>query len=110
MPFFATVMPPMLIFSLSRIGLLAGLADGHDDAAPVGVLAGDRRLHQRRIGDRHGDPVRGLVVLGTGDGDLDELLRTFAVLRHLVGEVHAEAVERLGEALEPGILRRARGL
>src|SRR5689334_7344051 len=28
---------------LVAIGLLAGLADRHDDAAPIGVLAGDRR-------------------------------------------------------------------
>ena len=35
------------------VGRLAGLADRHHDAAPIGVLAGDRRLDQRRIGDRH---------------------------------------------------------
>src|SRR5699024_6993716 len=34
------------------LGGLPGLADGHDDAAPVGVLAGDGGLHQRRVGDR----------------------------------------------------------
>src|SRR6185437_6821182 len=32
---------------LVAIGRLAGLADGHDHAAPIGVLAGDRGLHQR---------------------------------------------------------------
>ena len=37
------------------VGRLAGLADRHDDAAPIGVLAGDRRLDQRRIGDRQRD-------------------------------------------------------
>ena len=39
------------------IGRLAGLADGHDDAAPIGVLAGDRRLDQRRIGDGQRDAL-----------------------------------------------------
>ena len=43
---------------LVAVGGLAGLADRHHDAAPIGVLAGDRGLHQRRIGDRHRDPAR----------------------------------------------------
>ena len=47
--------PPIEIAELVAIGLLAGLADRHDDAAPIGVLAGDRRLDQRRIADREAD-------------------------------------------------------
>ena len=39
------------------VGRLAGLADRHDHAAPIGVLAGDRRLDQRRIGDRQRDAL-----------------------------------------------------
>src|ERR1700752_2441969 len=42
------------------VGLLAGLADGHDDASPVGIAAGDRGLDQRRIGDGERDPPRRL--------------------------------------------------
>ena len=38
---------------LVAIGRLAGLADRHHDAAPIGVLAGHRGLHQGRVGDRH---------------------------------------------------------
>src|SRR5262245_31688127 len=37
---------------LVAVGALARLADRHDDAAPVGVLARDRGLDQRRVGDR----------------------------------------------------------
>src|SRR3546814_8976773 len=37
------------------VGLLAGLADRHDDAAPIGIAAGDRRLDQRRVGDGEAD-------------------------------------------------------
>src|ERR1700730_6467891 len=33
------------------IGRFAGLADSHHDSAPVGVLAGDRSLDERRIRD-----------------------------------------------------------
>src|SRR4029078_6474066 len=43
--------------------LLAGFADRHDDAAPIGVLARNRRLDQRRIGDGHGDLARRRVAL-----------------------------------------------
>ena len=39
---------------------LLGLADGHDDPAPVGVLAGQGGLDQRAVGDRLGQfPGRG---------------------------------------------------
>src|SRR5215469_6080138 len=32
---------------LVALGLLASLADGHDDAAPIGIAGGKRGLHQR---------------------------------------------------------------
>src|SRR5690348_5301012 len=37
---------------LVALGLLAGLADRHDDAAPIRVLSSNCGLDQRRIGDR----------------------------------------------------------
>ena len=47
---------------LVAVGRLAGLADGHDHAAPVGVLAGDRGLDQRRVGDGQADPAGAFVA------------------------------------------------
>src|SRR6185437_28828 len=44
------------------VGGLAGLADGHHHPAPIGILAGDRGLDQRRIGDRPCDTVGTAVV------------------------------------------------
>src|SRR5688572_8818086 len=43
---------------LVAVGLLAGLADRHHDAAPVGILAGDRGLHQGRVGNGEADAAR----------------------------------------------------
>src|SRR5487761_1463462 len=37
---------------------LAGLADGHDDATPIGVTGGDRGLDQWRIADDKAHPLR----------------------------------------------------
>src|SRR6185436_12892748 len=44
---------------LVTVSLLAGLADRHDDAAPVRVLAGYRGLDQRRVGDGKADAAGG---------------------------------------------------
>src|SRR5262249_28808957 len=41
--------------TLVAVGGLPGLADRHYDAAPIGVLARDRGLYQRRVGNRHRD-------------------------------------------------------
>src|SRR3989442_450322 len=40
------------------LDLLAGLADRHDEAPPIGVPGGDCGLDQRRIADRLADPSR----------------------------------------------------
>ncbi len=86
------------------LGGLAGLAHRHDDAAPIGVLAGDRGLHQRRIGDRHADAVRAAVALGAFDGDRDQLLRAFAVAHHQVREIAAQLRQRRAEAIGIGMV------
>src|SRR5438270_12559728 len=41
------------------IGFLTGLADRHDDAAPLGVAGGERGLYERRVADRAADATRG---------------------------------------------------
>src|SRR5205085_353183 len=74
-------------------GLLARFADRHDDPAPIGILAGDRRLDQRRIGDCHADLARRRIVLRPGDLDLNELLRPLAVLHDLQCEIVTEAIK-----------------
>src|SRR5262249_34947279 len=56
---------------LIAVGGLAGLADRHYHAAPIGILAGDRGFHQRRIGNRHGNAPRGLFRHRAFDLDLD---------------------------------------
>ena len=96
-------MPLNEIDSLSRSARLAGLADRHDDAAPIGVLAGDRGLHQRRIGDRHRDSPRRFLRRRALDDDLDQLARAFAVARHLLGEIGEHGVKAFAERLQARI-------
>ena len=77
-------MPPTVIREAIAIRLLAGLADGGDDAPPVRVLAGDRRLDEGRVGDRQGDSPRRLLRGGAADGDGDELTGPLAVADDLM--------------------------
>ena len=66
------------------VGLLAGLADRHDDAAPIGVARGDRGLDQRRIADREADTPRRPRARRARDLDRDEFLGALAVARDLL--------------------------
>src|SRR5438445_1811723 len=66
------------------IGLLAGLADRHDDAAPIGVARGDCGLDQRRVADREADPPRRPVVFSAGDLDRDEFLGPLTITGELL--------------------------
>src|SRR5262249_30192726 len=43
---------------LVALRLFAGFPDGHDDATPIGVARGNRRLHQRRVADGKPDAPR----------------------------------------------------
>src|SRR5690606_37962105 len=64
------------------VGALAGLAHRHDDAAPVGVLAGNGGLHQRRVGDGKPDAAGGVARGGAAHPDGDELAGALAVAHH----------------------------
>ena len=81
------------------IDRLVGAADRHDDAAPVGVLAGEGGLDQGALGDRAGDPAGRGGGGGAGDGDLDELGRALPVPHQLLGEVEQDALA-LGAEVE----------
>src|ERR1700730_466716 len=69
------------------LGLLAGLADRHDDAAPIGVARGDRGLDQRRVADRQADPPCRPVVFGAGHLDRDEFLGALAIAHELLRQI-----------------------
>src|SRR5690606_39330038 len=88
------------------VGRLPGLADGHHHATPVGVLAGDRGLDQRRVGDREADTAGTLVADGAGHAHLDQLLRALAVADHEHRELAADVVQRRGEGVRAGIVER----
>src|SRR5579859_2051322 len=55
--------------NLRRIESRARISGGRKNASPVGIASGDRRLDQRRIGNRPGDPR--CRVFGRSAGDLD---------------------------------------
>ena len=80
-----------------------GLADGHDDPAPVGVFTGDGGLDQRAVGDRFGQLAGRGRTGGAVHRDLYEFGRSLAVADQLVGKVEHHAVEGTGEFLEPAV-------
>ena len=96
------------------VGGFAGLADRHYDAAPVGVLAGNGGLHQRRVGDGKRDSACRTLRHRALDHDLNELARALAVAGHLLGEIGEHGVKALAQRRQPRIghgrdLRRAAG-
>ena len=50
--------------------------------------------------------MRRRVVLGTGNGDLDEFLRSLAIACHLMRQIHAQRFECPGKPLQPRIIGR----
>ena len=93
------------------LGLLARLADRHDDPPPVGVLAGAGGLDERRIGDRERNPPGRLAARRAFDVDGDELARSFAVAHHLLRKIAQKLVERApegGRARIGGVLNSRR--
>src|SRR5580658_9931822 len=79
---------------LVTLCLLARLADRHDDAAPIGVLAAAGGLDQRRIGDRHRDALGRLPGRRALDIDLNELSGALTVAHHLLREIAQELLQR----------------
>src|SRR6266446_7270206 len=87
------------------IGFLTGLADRHDDAAPIGVTGGERGLDQRRVADGEADAASGPRRGGAGDLDGDEFLGALAVADDLLREVDEHVFEGGAELLEMRIAR-----
>jgi|SRR5579859_7288341 len=75
----------------------AGTAGGGEDAAPIGIAAGERGFDERRSGDGFGDFFRGGFGFGAADFDFDDALRAFAVGDDLLGERAANGFEGGGE-------------
>ena len=71
---------------LVAVGRLAGLAHCHDNASPIGVLAGNRGFDEGAVGNGAGDLCGAVIGRGAGDVDGDELGRPLAVAHHLHGE------------------------
>ena len=86
--------------------LLTRLANGHDNAPPIGVFTGNRGFNKRRIGNRHGNLVGRLVVLGSRQGDLDQLFRTLTIPGHLQCKIVTNRIERFGEGFQTHVSRR----
>src|SRR5260221_11620801 len=67
----------------------------------MGVLAGDRRLHQGRVRDGERDAPGGARAGRAADLDGDELAGALAVAHHLAGEVDQQRLELSAELAEP---------
>lgn len=82
---------------------MGGVADGAEDAAPVGVFAVQGGLDERGARDAGGDGVGVRGGWGGADVDLDELGGAFAVADDEVGELLAEVGEDAGEGYVVGV-------
>ena len=75
----------------------AGAAGGGEDAAPVGIGAGEGGFHQRRIRDGARDLLGGAIGWGAAHFDFDHALRAFAIFDDRKRERHADAFQRGAE-------------
>src|SRR5712691_948709 len=73
-----------------RVKENAGAPGGGEDAAPVGVAAGEGRFDKRRCGDRFRDAACVGFVLRVALFDFDDALRAFAVSHDLQRERTAD--------------------
>ena len=71
----------------------ARIARGRDDAAPVGIAAGDGRFDQGTVGDRLGDAAGIVARLAAPNVDRDQVRGPFAVVGNLPGQLDAQVVE-----------------
>ena len=81
-----------------RIDGGAGVPDGAEDPAPVGIAARPGRLDQERIADGAGDAVGVLAGLRSDDINGHELGCAFAVPHDAPGQVEAEGGHGLLES------------
>src|SRR5690242_13335005 len=86
-------------FDAIRIETNAGTACGGEDAAPVGISAGQGGLHERRRGDGASDLTGGAICRRTADFDFNDALGAFAIGDDLQGERTAHGFERGEESL-----------
>src|SRR6266568_4047834 len=86
------------------VGLLAGLADRHDDAAPIRIPCGERGLDQRRIADRQADPSCRPVAFGAGYLYGYKFFGPLAIARELGREIGRQAGEGATEIVEKRVL------
>ena len=80
-----------------RVKRNARTPGGRENAAPVGVAAGEGGFHQRRSGDRFRDAARGGFILRVAHFDFDDALRAFAVSDDLQRERAANFFKRGSE-------------
>ena len=60
----------------------AGFTNGHDDAAPIGILTRYCRFDQGRIGNGQAHAPRTVIANGPCDLNFNKFLRTFAIPHH----------------------------
>ena len=77
----------------------AGAAGGGEDAAPVGIGAGDGGFYQRRIRDGERDLLCGAIRGRAAHFDFDHVVGAFAIGDDLQGEGLADEFERGAEFL-----------
>src|SRR5271170_4359911 len=82
---------------LAGIDLYSGVADGGENAAPVGIVACPGGFDQWRVGDRSCDLERIGVAGRAFDAELDDVSHALAVGNDLFGEVGADCGERGAE-------------
>ena len=99
-------MPAMVMSTQRGIEFHAGAAGGGENAAPVGIAAGESGLDQRRSGDGFRDSARGGFGFRAAHFDFDHALRAFAVGDDLQRERAADFFECGGERA----MRRVAGL
>ena len=90
------------------IELHACVTGGRNDAAPVRIGAGDRRFHERAVGDCFADLERVRPVAAAVDFDGDEVRGAFAVGGNRLGQVFADFEERGAEVFEAFAGQRVR--
>ena len=80
------------------IDLSAGVADGGDEASPVGIGAGPGGFDQRRVGDGLGDAERVGVGCRAFDVQFDNMGDALAVGDDLAREGGADLGEGVGKS------------